>query len=294
MPTRVRTSLPHIVSQSGWCFTFVILTGWAAGAAPAAGPRVLPEGKLPADQRLEPPKDLDGYFPFTPPKTKNEWEQRAEFVRRRMLVANGIWPEPTRTPLNAVIHGRIEQRRLHGREGRTSKACRASTSPALFTGPRASRASVPGVLSRTAIGPTAASTIAARRRSASRSSQGAERFENGGRSPLQARCVHLARMGCVVFHYDMIGYADSVQITQALAHGFAKQRPEMNTLENWGLFSPQAEAHLQSVMGLQTWNSIRALDFLTSLPDVDPQRIAVTGASGGGTQTMILSAVDRA
>ena len=60
---------------------------------------------------------------------------------------------------------------------------------------------------------------------------GAERFEVGGRSPLQSRCVQLARMGCVVFHYDMIGYADSVQIPFALAHGFAKQRSEMNTVE---------------------------------------------------------------
>ena len=42
--------------------------------------------------------------------------------------------------------------------------------------------------------------------------QGAERFENGGRSPLQSRNVQLARMGCVVFHYDMIGYADNEQI----------------------------------------------------------------------------------
>ena len=33
----------------------------------------------------------------------------------------------------------------------------------------------------------------------------------GGRSVLQARCVGLARMGCVAFHYDMIGYADSIQ-----------------------------------------------------------------------------------
>ncbi|MBI2481175.1 MAG: acetylxylan esterase, partial [Planctomycetia bacterium] len=110
--------------------------------------------------------------------------------------------------------------------------------------------------------------------------------------PLQARCVHLAKMGCVVFHYDMIGYADCTQISFEVAHRFAKQRPEMNTNENWGLFSPRAESHFQSVMGLQTYNSIRALDFLSELPDVDTSRLAVTGASGGGTQTFLLSAID--
>jgi hypothetical protein len=121
---------------------------------------------------------------------------------------------------------------------------------------------------------------------------GAEKLDSAAHSPLQARQVQLARMGCIAFHYDMLGYADSQQLSFDLVHRFGKQRPEMTTTENWGLYSPQAEANLQSVMGLQTWNSIRAIDFVVSLPDVDPQRIAVSGASGGGTQTFMLAALD--
>ncbi len=68
--------------------------------------------------------------------------------------------------------------------------------------------------------------------------QGGEKFEVGGRYPLQARCVQLARMGCVVFHYDMLGYADSVQIPHSVAHGFRERRPDMEKRRCVGILQP--------------------------------------------------------
>src|SRR5687767_4808840 len=117
-----------------------------APAATAAGaPRVLPESKLPNDIRLQPPKDLDGYFPFTPPSSPAEWEKRADRVRRQILVSQGLWPMPAKTPLNAVIHGRIE------RDEYTVEKVYFESSPGFFvTGnlyrPKNANGKVPAVL----------------------------------------------------------------------------------------------------------------------------------------------------
>src|SRR6266568_8153586 len=270
---------------------FLALSIAATADVAAAAPRVLPEGKLPNDIRLEPLKDLDGYFPFAPPASKAAWETRAERVRRQILISQGLWPMPTRTPLNPVIHGKIDRGEY------TVEKVYFESAPGFFvTGnlyrPKNVNGKAPGVLfahGHWTDARLSESTDAELRRELA---EGEERFEQGGRSRFQSMCVQLARMGCVVWQWDMLGNSDSQQLSMELVHGFKTQRPEMNTVENWGLFSPQAEAHLQSVMGLQTWNSIRSLDFLLSLPDVDPSRIAITGASGGGTQTMLLAAID--
>lgn len=256
----------------------------------AAVPAALSPGTLPDDVRLKPLKDLDGYFPFHPPATKAEWDQRSERVRERLRVALGLWPAPPKTPLNSVVHGKQDKGDY------TIEKVYFESMPGFFVSgslyrPKGKTGRLPAVLNPH--GHWENGRFYDNQRGIKNEiAQGAERFLDSGRSPLQARCVQLARMGCVAFFYDMIGYADSQQISQVLAHGFSKQRPEMNSTENWGLFSPQAEAHLQSVMGLQSWSSIRALDFLLSLPDVDPNRVAVTGASGGGTQTFVLCALD--
>jgi TonB family protein len=84
------------------------------------------------------------------------------------------------------------------------------------------------------------------------------------RADMQYRCAAFAKMGAVVFSIDMIGYGESQQLDHKYPKGVA----------------------------IQTWNVIRSVDLLTSLPEVDAKRVAVTGASGGGTQTFLATALD--
>jgi dienelactone hydrolase len=258
----------------------------------SAGPRALPSGQRPDDLRLQAPKDLDGYFPFQPPESKEAWDRRASQVRQRILVSQGLWPMPTKTDLKAQIYGRIDRGDYTVEKVHFESAPGFLVTGNLYRPKKAAGAKAPGVLFAHGHWADARLSQATDSELRNEIATGQERFVEGGKSRFQSMCVQLARMGCVVWQWDMLGDSDSQQLSRQLVHSFAKQRPEMNTTENWGLFSPQAETHLQSIMGLQTWNAVRSLDFLLELPEVDPQRVAITGASGGGTQTMLLAAID--
>ncbi len=270
----------------GFCFVSGLALLVSTVDAQAESGRVLPEGKLPDDTRLGELNDLNGYFPFKPCETSEAWAERCKQLRRQLRVAIGLWPMPSKTPANAVIHGKVD------RDDYTVEKVFLESFPGHFVSgnlyrPKGRSGPGPGVLCPHGHWANGRFYDAGEKKVKKDIAEGAERFEVGGRYPIQARCVQLARMGCTVFHWDMVGYADS----QQLPHG-SSPREDMNAAEAWGYGSPQAEARLQNTMGLQTYNSIRVLDWFGDLPEVDAKRIGVTGASGGGTQTFILCAVD--
>jgi len=227
------------------------------------------------DARIVSPHDLDHPFAFTPMfKTREAWLARREALRKQILVALGLWPLPARTPLAPVIHGRIM------RDGYSIEKVFFASYPGHYVSgnlyrPTGRAGRHPAVLSPHGHWENGRFLERSEKDAQALIDKGAERTIEAARYPLQARAANLARLGFVVFHYDMVGYADSKPLVHR--QGFA---------------DAEALLRLQSHIGLQTWNSIRALDFLVSLPDVDGTRLAVTGESGGGTQTMMLLATD--
>jgi dienelactone hydrolase len=170
------------------------------------------------------------------------WEQRAALLRRGILDGAELKDMPHQ-PLKILITG------IHYEKGYTVENIALETLPGYYlTGnlyrPADTLASMAGILSPHG------------------------HFHNpDGRfqEDQQRLCATLARMGAIVFTYDMVGYGDDKQCTHEIS----------------------------KALKLQTYNSERALDFLLSLPNIDTNRIAVTGASGGGTQTLLLTAIDQ-
>ncbi len=177
--------------------------------------------------------------------TLAEWKERANIIRDGILRGTGLLDSPEKCSMNPIIHSKREL------NGYTVENVAFESLPGFFVtgnlyqpvGHKAPFAAVlcphghwddPGEVGRF-------------------------------RPDMQYRCATLARMGAIVFAYDMIG---------------------------WGPEGTQCSHNHPKAVALQTWNSIRALDYLLTLTAVDPQRIGVTGASGGGTQTFLLTALD--
>ncbi len=177
--------------------------------------------------------------------TAEAWTNRAALIRSNILEATGLNPSPEKCSLNPIFgNWRIY-------DGYQVRNVAFESLPGIFvTGsiyaPIHAKDNPPGILSPHGHWPN--------------------REDYGRYRPdVQKRCAAMARMGAIVFSFDMVGYG------QMAEYGWEHKHP--------------------GTMKLQIWNSIRAVDFIISI-GADPDRIACTGASGGGTQTFHLAAVD--
>lgn len=198
-------------------------------------------------------RGINTHYEWKPYTSRSEWDARRVALKQQILTSAGMDPMPPKTPLNP----------RHGKQLRTDLAVidtvLLETMPGFFVGMNVYRPLKPASKMPAVFIPHG--------------------HWDGGRvhnediySP-PALAMNLARQGYVALTMDMVGYND----TDQHQHRFGGREEDL-----WS-YTP---------LGLQLWNGIRALDFLHSLPDVDSQRIAATGASGGGTQTFLLAAVD--
>lgn len=192
---------------------------------------------------------------FVAPQTLSYWEGWRRFVQERILAAAGLLPAPSRCSLKPRVFQRIE------RDGYAIETVGIQTLPGFYLYGNLYR---PLPMPST---PKPAVLIAH-----GHWEQG--RLTDTEEASFPACGIAMARAGWTAFAYDMVGYTDTTQVS----HGFGAN-PQCIL---WGI----------SLFGLQTWNSLRALDFMRTLPQVDPHRIGMVGASGGGTQTMMLAALD--
>lgn len=186
-------------------------------------------------------------------KTREEWETRKEYLRQQILVSAGLWPLPEKLPLQPKYYHKIDH------DDYIVETVAIQPYPGFYLGGNIYRPKGKGPFPAV-LCPHGHFEYG--------------RLTNDDTTSIPGRCINLARQGYVVFAYDMAGYCD----TRNVSHRFAND--SISALYGINLF------------GLQLWNSIRALDFLLSLPQVDSTRIGITGASGGGTQTFFLAAVD--
>jgi hypothetical protein len=218
---------------------------------------------------------LTGLSPASAQKTHNSpwsfpevesraaWEARAKDIREQILVSCGLSPLPEKSPLKATVFGKVE------REGYSIEKVHLHPYPGFYLAGNLYRPLGKGA------GPFPAVLNPHGHWDTGRLAD----EENGS---IPARCIGFARMGMIAFSYDMVGYNDTRFADWPEGgdgHRSYGSRPEDQL---WGI----------NPMGLQLWNSIRALDFLESLPDVDRKRLACAGESGGATQTFMLGAVD--
>jgi dienelactone hydrolase len=187
-------------------------------------------------------------------RTLQEWQDRRPRLKQEYFEMLGLWPLPEKTPLHATVTGTLE------REDFVVEKLHFQSKPGLYvTGnlyrPKKIEGKLPAVLYV-----------------CGHSGKG----RDGNKTAFQDHGMWFATNGyiCLIIDTLQLGEIPGVH------HGTYRE----------GRWWWQARGYTPA--GVECWNGIRAIDYLVGRSDVDAERIAVTGISGGGASTIWIAAAD--
>lgn len=109
-----------------------------------------------------------------------------------------------------------------------------------------------------------------------------------GKAYYQALAQRLVKSGYVVISWDTVGQGERSQFWDAKQK---KSRYNLICAEH-AVMGNLAYLAGTNLARWEVWDGIRAVDYLLTRPEVDPDRINITGTSGGGTQATMIAALD--
>lgn len=188
--------------------------------------------------------------------TRVDWEQNRPRYRDEYFYMLGLSPMPERTPLQATVTGTVPG------DGYVVENLHYQSRPRLYVTANLYR---PEKI-------TAGEKLPAVLYVCGHSSRG----RNGGKTAFQSHGIWLAKHGYICLIVDTLQLGEIAGVH----HGTYNR-------ERWSWHSRGYTS-----AGVECWNGVRGIDYLVSRADVDPERLAVTGISGGGAATFWIAAAD--
>jgi len=192
-------------------------------------------------------------------KTAEDFNKARPMLREAYFRMLGLWPLPERTPLEAKVTGRLEE------AGCIIEKLHFQSRPGLYV---TANLYLPG----DAKGPLPAILYLC--------GHYRKQKRDGAKSECQDRGIWFATHGYACLIPDTLELGEIQGVHQGTCPG--PVRPK----RWWWLSAGYTPA------GVECWNAIRAIDYLVSRPEVDPERIGATGISGGGGATFWIAAAD--
>ena len=194
-------------------------------------------------------------------QSREDWIERQEDVRKKLIDIIGPFPE--KTPLNIKITGTVQ------RDGYRVEKLMYESQPgyyvtaALFI-PENLQGRAPAILN-----PIGHSALSFRR------------------DIYQHTIINLVNKGFIVLTYDQIGQGERLQYYDP-----ATGKSRFGSTQEHSYPGAQCFISGYSPAKYFIWDGIRGIDVLLSRKEVDPDRLGLTGLSGGGTSTAFIGALD--